>query len=88
VTPIRCSRQPGSTALEIGEAQGDASVIPADRAYTLQIRCGRPSWVVSDSARATELAPGDRGKKPGWWYQDGFVFVRPAGRSAAVVIKD
>jgi alpha-glucosidase (family GH31 glycosyl hydrolase) len=86
LTTFECEATPGQIVVRIGAPRGDASLVPADRRYVLQVRVGRVTAVRIDRAGELPRLGGPSGTAPGWWEDGhGFTCVRLAPRPAPTI---
>ncbi|HUX87045.1 MAG TPA: TIM-barrel domain-containing protein, partial [Chloroflexota bacterium] len=88
ITRLGCRHEVGQTIVEVADPDGDRSVIPTNRTYTLQIYADRPSRVIVDEqGPLSELSDASR-SGAGWWTERGFLWVRLAQGAGRVILED
>jgi alpha-glucosidase len=67
LTTFECAANHATVTVQIGDARGDQSIVPAGRRYLLQLRTGRPRSVsIAGYGEVARLARPDQ-LGPGWW---------------------
>ena len=86
LTDVECVSNSAGLTVRIAAPKGEASLIPAGRAYTLRVHAPKPPRVVSlDGHR--DVARQHPGAAEGWWHDGGhFVFIRVPRTPASVTI--
>jgi alpha-glucosidase (family GH31 glycosyl hydrolase) len=87
ITTINCHAEAQHLSVRVAAPQGDASIVPKARSYTLQVRASKPPVRVDVEGLGT-LAKVAQSDRPGWWH-DGkhFLFVRlPMAEATAQII--
>jgi alpha-glucosidase (family GH31 glycosyl hydrolase) len=67
LTTFECAANHATVTVQIGDARGDQSIVPAGRRYLLRLRTGRPRSVsIAGYGEVARLARPDQ-LGPGWW---------------------
>ncbi len=86
LTEFECDSNPERLTLRIASPRGEGALIPAGRAYTLQVYALHAPRSVTHDARG-ELPRRTQAGGHGWWHDGGrFLFVRMPHPPAAVTI--
>ena len=86
LTALECAAGPEGVRVNIGDAVGDRSVIPAGRRYLLRVRLDRPRAVtVSGRGEIPRLAGPDQ-TGAGWWAAGAFVSIRLPDQPAPITV--
>src|SRR5262245_30258632 len=76
LTAVECSTDGGDVTVQIGEALGDRSVVPANRRYLLELRMDQPQAVIVTRIGELPRLAGPRQRAEGWWADArGFIHV-------------
>jgi alpha-glucosidase (family GH31 glycosyl hydrolase) len=89
LTAFECVARPGEVTVRIGAPAGDASVVPPDRRYLLQIRLDRPESVSTGDGGVLPRLAGATGTAAGWWEDgQGFTWIHlPRQPTATVTVR-
>jgi alpha-glucosidase len=87
ITTITCHAEASSLTVKVAPPQGDASIVPKARQYTLQVRASRPPERV-DIEGLGRLAKVEQSGHAGWWHDGAhFLFVRlPTAAATAQIV--
>lgn len=86
LTEVECVSNAAGLTVRIAAPKGEASLIPAGRAYTLQVHAPKPPRGVRLDGHG-DVARQHPGGAEGWWHDGGhFVFIRVPRTPASVTI--
>lgn len=89
ITEIESRRHDGELIITISPPRGDATLLPAGRTYTAQIRANPPCSVIFDGVGALTQLPDHPAERCGWWHDGGhFLYIRFPSSAGTVRVQE